>query len=174
MAFLAIDLETDGLDEHGGKILEVAWAVGETIDAIDIECDIRSAVILATDLRLNPFVARMHAESGLLTDLLDGPAFELSSVENEIIYALCAFDSKGHILVGSSVHFDHRWIDEHMPGLAGMLSHRHIDATSDWMLDQQAGIPDAEPPTIGTKHRAASDIATSLWCLQRSLERRRR
>lgn len=172
MAFLAIDLETTGLDPHDGQILEVAWATAEHIEDIDIEKDIQSRVVWSHEARMSPYVAKMHAASGLLDDLLATDTDEIHIVEREILDGMDDFGK--YILVGSSVHFDHAWIDVHMPTLAKMLHHRHVDATSNWMLDREAGIPDAEPPVIGTKHRAASDIATSVWHLQRAISQRRK
>jgi oligoribonuclease len=172
MAILAIDLETTGLDPHDGFILEVAYAVNHRLADIDVDHDIQSHVIANRDVRLNPFVARMHAASGLLDELLDvGPHPTLAVVEDLIVRHLSALGEGGHILAGNSVHFDHAWIRVHMPRLDRILSHRHIDATSDWLIDHEAGIPTEKLSGL-TVHRARDDIAASIVQLQSAIVRR--
>lgn len=171
---LALDLETTGLDPHAGAILEVAWSVGVDIDDTRLDNIATALLDFTFPLEMSIDVLRMHSASGLLNDIAFGAQYGVAEAERAVVQSLQQIDALAGdvILLGNSPHFDHAWISVHMPVLASMLSHRHIDATSDWLLDMQAGVP-SEKIVPHTPHRAAADIAASIEQVRRAVDRRR-
>src|SRR5258708_3758590 len=65
------------------------------------------------------------------------------------------------VLAGNSVDLDHRFIQQHMPGLATFLQDRVIDVTALKELARR-WFPQQKPPPKKDTHRALEDILESI------------
>lgn len=163
---LWIDLETTGLDPVSDHIVEVAWMT--SYDDLTARSHVNSYVIdlspvARKQLMENPFVLDMHKTSGLLDDLdaIPGNVFRIEDVEEQIIGALKreTFADERISVAGFSVHFDLAFINEHMPRLAELLSHRIYDVSTLRTFFRELGVePDFDNQR---KHRAANDVLES-------------
>lgn len=147
LAFVVLDIETNGLEETDGVVLEVA-AVG--LDSKLKEVFRYSTPITQEDetwyKALPNEVADMHARSGLTRDVvslssaLEYPLLDLTDDRGLYIHpyiagaddllsaAIHACASETVILCGSGVsHFDFRWLKYHMPKTASCFKHYTID-----------------------------------------------
>lgn len=166
---LWVDLETTGLFPDEGEIIEVGWFF---TDNWEILTEARSALVTPTkqtfELMKNDFVvSTMHRENGLAADLvLSEYTLRLEDIEDQIIddiYNLMGDpeDNSWPVLAGSSVHFDHRWIEEHMPRLNMLLSYRHFDVSTLRMFFDDMGFYRLGERDTPTKHRALDDVKDS-------------
>ena len=111
---LWMDLETTGLDEQRGKILEVAVILTD-LDLKELQ---RKSWVLGHDrdetlLLMNDYVLKMHMDSGLLAEVWESTLTMgqvVDSIEQMFRNASCGGPSRSNIyLAGSSIHFDRRW-----------------------------------------------------------------
>lgn len=171
VTFLAVDLETTGLDQGNDHILEVAYA---PLDAqFQKLADTKSFVIEMTPaarerLMGNDYTREMHRSNGLIRESLDG-GLPLAIVEKIILNAVSAQPwADGRLTVfGSSVHFDLRFLQVHMPELSKWLHYRVLDVTTLLSFADAAGVPREEDREVA--HRAAADIDWSIETAQRIL-----
>ena len=174
--YLALDLETTGLDPERDEVLEVGWAVLD--HRLDQLTPVRSMVLRLTgrgEARLegNPVAADMHTENGLLAAARRSTRSTLDASHAIVstLIATGALDRLGQsaaapiILFGSSVHFDRRFLDEHLPSIARHLHYRIFDVST---VIAFMGAADADPTDYTTRgaHRAADDIAWSIAAAQ--------
>lgn len=168
-----LDLETTGTDPSKGLVLEVAWEVTEGLGDTPLESF--DAVLPHPDdllaSRLDPFVARMHAKSGLLAEVRKrqaalhefGDAIVRSHQVDKLLFgALLPFAEEGYelCLAGYSVgSFDLQWVRHHWKLAAKLLSHRVLDVSAIRALVSQAA-PELVPEKEVT-HRAAEDLAAA-------------
>ena len=182
---IVLDIETSGLDEKSGVIFELGIAhVSTDLEILDTfhsyifgqpEWNHFYNVWDETD-----YAFKMHQKSGLVAELaqFDAPLseFEKGDVEWDAISWLLGRgvqDNKSEPMVGSSIHFDRKWLDHHMPRLAGIFGYRNIDASSngEWAKkfrpDIDAKIRSEVNPQM--KHRVIPDIqdTVDLFKLQR-------
>ena len=163
MKYIAIDIETTGLDPTKDRILELAYVV---LNADLNEYEHRSWVIRCSVLskcRMSDYVRSMHTSSGLLTSPLPMNSDRIEEILCDVVRDY-EWDDGKPILIGSTVHFDRSFLRHWMPAFEEILHHRHYDANA----ARFAGIP--EPEFVGTKHRALPDIQHSIEWL-RDLER---
>lgn len=127
------DLETAGLDESTDSILEVAVVVTRP-DLTELE-SYESAIwpghwgSMTAELPfIEPEVVRMHTDSGLL-DACALSGVPLHEAEGRICSILGDLGVPPEfVLAGSGVsHFDRRFINRQMPGLASWLRYYPID-----------------------------------------------
>lgn len=171
VAYLAVDLETTGLEETGDFILEVAWApLTATFEQLE---PTKSFVVEMTPaarerIMANEYTKSMHQANGLIKDSLEG-GLPLSLIESVIQTSLDQHEWAAPQLTifGSSVHFDLRFTQAHMPNLAKWLHYRVFDVTTLLSFGDAAGVPREENRTIA--HRAAADIDWSIATAQRLL-----
>lgn len=165
---LWIDLETTGLDPVGDHIVEVAWMT--SYDDLTARSHVNSYVIdlspvARKQLMENPFVLDMHKTSGLLEDLdaVPGNVFRIEDVEDDIIAALKRETVSGDRIsvAGFSVHFDLAFINEHMPRLAELLSHRVYDVSTLRTFFREINIESSYENQ--NKHRAGDDVIESYY-----------
>ena len=167
--FFFLDLETTGLDERECSILEVAAVITDHKLKILEEY---SAVVWAPPeelQKMDDWCRTTHTQSGLLHDIKD-KAELLEEVELDLIKLKRKhFPVDKPALAGSSVHFDKRFIDEHLSGFSKELSHRIVDVSSFMIgLSNYHGIkPESRPAT----HRALADIYDSIFYLKNYLEK---
>lgn len=157
-----VDLETTGLDHETGQILEVAvlitdshlhelirrsWQVG-------VPEELRQLKRLCDD-----YVTEMHERSGLFKEIAEGFGHQLAEVQDHLQYLIEDFDAVNAPLCGSSVHFDRKWLERHMPSVAELLHYRNVDASGARIVAEAGGVV-IDVPESG--HRAMSDVERSL------------
>jgi oligoribonuclease len=165
---LWIDLETTGLDPQGDYIVEVAWMT--SYDDLTARSNTHSYVVdlspaARKQLMENPYVLDMHKTSGLL-DALDaspGNFFRIEDIEDDIIAAIKRETVSGDRIsvAGFSVHFDLSFINEHMPRLAELLSHRVYDVSTLRTFFREINIESSYENE--NKHRAGDDVIESYY-----------
>ena len=162
--YLWLDLETTGLNEHEGAVLEVAWILTTT----ELEQLYQNSFVafcpnwreLADD-----YVTNMHTESGLAADLYKVNN-SLEFIESQIlehldaVQTLCAPEDAVFHLAGGSIHFDRRWVKKHMKKLEERLHYRMLDISSLKVAFGRHGLPPDKKA-----HRAMADVQESLDAL---------
>ena len=169
-AYLFYDLETTGLQPEGNQILEIA-AIAVS-DKLDIRATF-SICIGAKDLVLDPYVQKMHTESGLLTECALS-SITLEQADRKLAAFVDQFypSSEKIVLAGHSPHkVDQMFTEAYLPGLAHRLSHRVLDVGAMMRAFKRHGDPTfKEGEVLG--HRALADAAgahdeffrlTQLW-----------
>jgi oligoribonuclease len=167
--FFFLDLETTGLNERECSILEVAAVITDHKLKILEEY---SAVVWAPPeelAKMDDWCRTTHTQSGLLHDIKD-KAELLEEVELDLIKLKRKhFPVDRPPLAGSSVHFDKRFIDQHLPVFSKELSHRIIDvSTFMGALDNYYGFK--LPSRSEATHRALADVNDSIAYLRQYLE----
>lgn len=172
-----VDVETTGLDEQRGAILEVGLLL---TDWTLRELDARSWCVRFSGW-VDPTIATMHgpAGSGLLrfgqemrgagevapiayVGHCDGlPVADVEAMARAWLHERCP--EAAPLWAGRNVAFDRRWVREHMPRLHDAIHHRSVDETTARMtLAEWAGVTVPKDPTAGTRHRTLDDLRESL------------
>ena len=180
--FVPLDIETDGLDPDENHILEIAWQV---IDEKFEPLSPLRTYVLDQDLdwldvfhaiRNNPFIAKMHGESGLAADLAVGghtkPWKIRDQLQADVSNALSPLSTEEYLestvhLMGLSVGFDRSFLVQHedfkdwfpKPGredVRGKFHHRLFDLSSVKILLDTIGVPWEKAPS--GSHRAGADV----------------
>ena len=166
-----VDVETSGLDEKSGHLLEVAFVVTD-----DTLAERASTSIVVKPVGVDveamgmPLVVReMHEKSGLLADI---PKIGVCRHEAEGQLTSWLGQTFGRLedlrsiaLAGSTVSFDRRWLRAHMEKLEALFSYRSIDVScltelaSRFSTAVYAHRPKKEK---GVKHRALEDVRESI------------
>jgi oligoribonuclease len=169
LKFFFVDLETTGLDERNCAILEVAAVI--TDHKLNI-LEEYSAPVWATAeqlAKMDEWCKITHTQSGLIHDIKD-KAELLEEVEADLIKLKRKhFPVDKPSLAGSSVHFDKKFLDYHMPAFTKELSYRLVDVSSFMVaLNTYYAFPIEKKDT---KHRALADIHDSISYLKAYLEK---
>ena len=142
-----LDIETTGLDERTGHLLEVAIVI--TDNDFNEVAEPFSMLVQPTDPAwkddLNDFVTAMHTDNGLIRDLDAGMGTPLPEVEFAAVHYLqthCGTEAKP-MMGGNSITFDRNWLKHHMPMLLAAL---FVPATHSWKP------PAPIPPRRTTNH----------------------
>lgn len=158
---LWIDVETDGLDPERDHLLEVGLlATGSDLEPLDggVFSPIRF------DGPVDAFIGRMHGPTACWRN-----AGRRRRRTKEVAGWCRAYvarhlaRSADMLVAGSSVSFDRRWLDRHMPGLLDGLGHRSLDvsavdeASRLWAPDVRGARPDRT-----TDHRVRHCLADSI------------
>lgn len=167
-----IDLETTGLDESTGSILEVGIAITDRnlkITALHdwqvyyaAEAFAEAVYPNGRRLWMPPEVKACHEASGLIADCIEhGKPFATVQAE------ACAFVDRnaGRMspMCGSSVHFDRRWLARHMPELHAAFHYRNFDASHYRIEGELTGRSDIPAkPDASLAHRALVDVSNSI------------
>lgn len=111
---------------------------------------------------MDPWARRQHESSGLLVEVKRS-RISLSRAEEETLAFLEAHTPpRACPLCGSSICLDRRFLVRHMPRVSDHLSYRHVDVSSIKELVAR-WYPGKMPRwKQGSKHRALSDILSSL------------
>jgi len=157
-----LDLEMTGLDPLRDVILQAALII--------TDAELRPLEELCIDVwqppqaleRMVPFVRDMHSKTGLLSRVKKSKV-DVTGAERELMTRVTGWCPYGAALAGNSVGQDKRFLEHHMPALAGYLSYRIIDVTSLKLMARAWYGEDAvyEKPTAG-EHDALVDIKNSI------------
>lgn len=175
--FIGIDIETTGLDPEADQVLEIGAILFdenlEEVESINLVGPDATGIRRARDLDLDSFVIKMHTESGLLQELNEvAPPSEHLAMSESLLDTVVSVVSEwserlgGRVpMLGSSVHFDRRFLEVHFPALVAPFSHRNIDASS-FIEHARMVNPDRCERILATKkagatHRALDDIRSS-------------
>lgn len=158
-----IDLETTGLSLDCG-IMEVACVITDEQYEIQEEFDL----VVRPELTAwyDAVAIAMHMESGLWNEAMES-RWTIHHADFLVSGMICQYvkvDEK-LFLGGSSVHFDHAFIEKYMPETNKLLSHRHLDVSSlkiFWSGVTGKHTENLPPIKSETKHRALADIKDSI------------
>lgn len=148
--FVALDLETSGIDEDEGHPLEIAAkALDHNLEPIgDFHSLIKAHENFLDESQFQPAAWEMHQENGLLQDLRDnehtnsltdcnGVALRLNAWLDEIKERYIAANPEMEqnyaniFLVGNNVeNFDLRWLRVWMPSVTAKFHYRTINVSS--------------------------------------------
>jgi oligoribonuclease len=152
-----IDLETTGLDAETCHILEIALVITDKNLTREISFH---KVLHFTDFdNMNEWCKITHYENGLIRDSMNSK-YTLEDLRKDLEGI---FKDDLFLLAGSSVEFDRRFINKHLPSIKKNFNHRNFDtsvllqAAKWWMLD-----PPAEFISNTSEHRAIGDINRSI------------
>lgn len=196
IAFIGIDTETTGLDPVNDHLLEIAVVAFDrnlrplaSFGTVFVTPE-TTEIIATRGEGLHEIPREMHEKTGLWDDLQKASA-QMGQVPpvplrmfdlwlcSELDHWFEAYGTPDHKLpiLGSSVHFDRRFMETRLPKLLSRFSHRHIDPSSD--LQAIAGADPVRAKIIeaefehspecaqfedlvsGEKHRAQYDIHRS-------------
>lgn len=163
-----IDLETTGLDETTGHILEIGIVITDN-DLNEVE-EPFSMVVQPGDTswkdNLDEFVLNMHTDNGLINAIDRGEGLPLTNVEDlaaQYLQRTCTDNGKP-MLGGNSITFDRNWMEYHTPGLFNLLHYRSIDVTSlDQFATRTLGLDYQYPAEHQVSdHRSLGDLRRSI------------
>lgn len=172
-----VDVETTGLNERAGSLLEVGLILTRP-DLVEIASWSRLVAFWGP---VDDEIARMHgpAGSGLLTPDPDGKKWYTGSVcdwtfpegvigESAVEWLRSHCGEVAPLWCGRNVGFDRRWLREHMPALDDVVLHRSFDeTTARLVLEAWGGVRLPKDPAGGTRHRALDDLRQSLAIARR-------
>jgi oligoribonuclease len=160
-----VDLEMTGLDPERHVIVEIAAVV--TDGELEIVEEGPDIVVSQPDdvlAAMDPFVAKMHAKSGL-DSAIRASTITLAEAEEQVL----AFVRR-HVpevrtapLAGNSIHADRTFLNRYMPALEAHVHYRNVDVSTvkelarRWHPEAFA----AAPKKTG-EHRALADILESI------------
>lgn len=161
---LWLDLETTGLVARRHVILEVALSVADLLDPFKVEPAFHSVAYFPRDRwgeLEDERVLEMHTKSGLLDECASQRTPALELVERLLLQHVPEEASKDDkpVLAGSSIHFDHGFLEQHMPRVNARLSHRHYDVSALKLYCQSMGMPKFHKAEA---HRAQADVWESI------------
>ena len=124
-----LDLEMTGLDPERDVILELALVITDrelrTLDEY-------TAAVWQPEERLasmTPYVRDMHEKTGLVARVR-ASKLDTFAAERTLLDRITGFCPYPALLAGNTIGQDKRFIERHMPGLAGYLHYRTLDVTS--------------------------------------------
>lgn len=156
-----IDLETTGLDAKNCYILEIALVITDKL--LNRELEFHKVLRFTDFYSMNEWCQNTHTHNGLAVECRE-THYTLKHLVDELELI---FKDEVFLLAGSSVEFDRRFIEQHMPSLKKNFNHRNFDvsvliqAANWWMIE-----PPAEFVPNQSAHRAVSDINRSIRIAQ--------
>ena len=163
-----LDLETTGIDDRSGTILEIATIV--TDKDLNVVEEGPNLVIHQPDrvlASMDPWCVEQHGASGL-TDASRQSKVSMAQAEEATLVFVRTHCLQGRApLCGSSIGFDRRFIVHHMPRLNAYLSYRNVDVSTLKELVERWYPGVVEKPEKESTHRALNDIRESIEELKR-------
>lgn len=161
-----IDVETTGLDPENELLLEVGFRITDPDLNLIGERDwqIWEEEWEENLSHLDPFVAKMHAKSGLIDDCIDHGQPLLTVGDDMRDWLLEWGVSKSDPMCGSSVQFDRSFMGIHLPLTHDLFSYRNIDISTLKELCRRLNpvlygkIDDDHRTTKRELHRALPDL----------------
>lgn len=135
-SMLWIDVETTGLDPRSDVLLEVGLLVtdqwGAVIPGGSLSRVIKPEDFAAKIKEADDFVKNMHNSNGLIKEVWRTPASESPvAVDGELAAFVEQFFGDEKVpLAGSSVHFDRKFAEVHLPKFVGAVSYRNVDIST--------------------------------------------
>jgi oligoribonuclease len=124
-----LDLEMTGLDAERDVVLQAAVII-TTADLQPLEEWCGDVWQPEENLaKMGPFVRDMHEKTGL-TSRVRSSRIEVRDAERALLERISGWCTYPAMLCGNSIAQDRRFIDRHMPGLAGYLHYRMIDVSA--------------------------------------------
>ena len=173
MKLVWLDIETSGLDERNGVILEVAVALTDDRSLI-IEHESNWVVHwdnITLDHKLTGWARHQHEQSGLL-DAVRASTTGMWPVRQELATFIAQHVKEGDgVLAGNSVGtFDRVWLRYHAPEVVERLHYRVFDVSSLrmqmqlWAPSSRAGYVASERSENGhaRPHRAMDDLRETI------------
>ena len=160
-----VDIESTGLDEESGYLLEVGCII--TDDSLNV-LETLALVVQPEDPAhaweaANDFVREMHTENGLWDAIRNGDGLPLPQVEQRMLDVVMTYTAdEKHPLCGSTIGFDRRWLRLHMPRLEAAFHYRNIDVSTLREVSRRFWPNSALPDKSSKKHRALSDLEASI------------
>ncbi len=178
MNLIFLDLETTGLDEATGEILEIGMLAVNPRNLQELAA--WSTPVNPSSgfyAKMDPRVVEMHTASGLLEELR-GPrsytkleAGGLPGLAQAEAWAIACFDNWGGATVdgksplcGSNPGFDRRWLRRWMPALEQRFLYRDFDSNFTFQLARFVFGQDTKKEH--THHRALADCRQSVQTIR--------
>jgi oligoribonuclease len=163
------DVETTGLDPDKDALLEVAFVVTDN-DMHELDS---SSWVLPFDGDTSGFheiVQKMHTKNGLWEECSRAsrayvPEWRRLVVE-QMLRFLRKYTQKGEEICGSTVSFDKRFLEKHLPEVAAHFNHRHVDVSSFLALAKRRRPEALAGLARNEAHRALADIRESIAALR--------
>lgn len=186
--YLWLDLETTGLEVDLCDILEVAVILTDKDyneikrghayvlplhnDWEDFPPLMESYLSFISEDEAHNFAYQMHMESGFLElwkkAVINDTALNLFNCENFLIDFvkdnIDMLEEPLIVLAGSSVHYDHQFIEPNFPEFNKLLHHRHHDlsAIKLFINSIENGVSDKFRNDVTPKHIAMNDLDSDL------------
>lgn len=161
---LWLDLETTGLDPQSSVVVEVAAVLTHVTNNSLVVDHEMSFVVRPSPDQWTLYCAKMHMESGLVTEIESDKSVSFAEAFDHITTKVRMWAPKPRsvTLAGRSIHFDRTFLKRYAPVLEAYLHHRHLDMSTVEMFLQHVGINVEGPAAGNVKHRAMSDIQYAL------------
>jgi oligoribonuclease len=157
-----LDLEMTGLDPNRDVILQAALVI-TTSELVELEEYVVDVWQPEDQLdKMSPFVHDMHVRSGLI-GRLRASKVDTWAAEQRLLERVAGHCPYPAVLCGNTIGQDKRFVERHMPGLAGYLSYRSIDVSSVKLLAKAWYGPGAvfDKPK-DREHDALFDVRNSI------------
>ena len=165
MKLLWMDIETTGLIPQVCNILEICALTSDIEDPFATTNGYNMVLGCSVPVHtLHPKVQDMHNTSGLFEECRRSNV-TLEEAEQYIIHQLLPKNAhelpieEKVTLAGSSVSFEKKFIDYHMPQLAACLHYRLYDVSSIKLFCRSLGMSNIESSQV---HRAEADLRHSI------------
>lgn len=164
--FVAIDLETTGLNPQVHNVLEVACVVTDAdFEPLEIETWLfHFNYNPAIHGGISQKVVQMHTDNGLWDECRAAERGKTSeeriALWREIEHFIVHAGGQDAPLLGSNPGFDRLWLEHKAPNVASLVHYRSLDVNSLYLLE---GSADNKP----CGHRALDDVLADLEVCKR-------
>jgi len=152
-SLLWADCETTGLDPTTASLLEIALVA--TDENLEVEDKI-SLVLAYQGFPESNKVRKMHTENGLFAEC-NLSQFTTEDVDEELTAWVMEDGYVNRPLAGTNPEFDRRFLNQHLPHLAGVFHYRNFDLNSLRFFFGITGQNKTRP-----RHRALSDLERDI------------
>jgi len=171
--YVFLDLETTGLDENLGSVLELGIVVAD----INLQPIGSFQQILQFDdpryeyenCGIDDFVIDMHTKNGLWDICAESYTVRATAELAALDFLADYSEPKIIELSGSTISFDRAWLKKHMPKLENWFHYRNIDVSSYKAMFKKYNLPERPVKAVGA-HRAVSDCYDSIHDLRYYLQ----